>query len=208
LRDRLNIQNREKTERGKRIFVEWLTENPGDADARSKLSWALRLLGEEKEALAEAQRALEQDPDQPRALYLAAQLTQRNPSFESLERIRRATDARPQEPSFYGSLAAAYLGMDARDDKDQRRRRKRPELEAALRVAEDGLGLDPQEGICLYARAHALICLGRRAEAIDTLDYLCALAESPRGLRYPIFSMYLSMLEPIRAIKVWRQLRD
>jgi DNA-binding SARP family transcriptional activator len=68
--------------------------------------------------------------------------------------------------------------------------------------------MDPQQALCLYARAHALLSFGRMSEAIDTLDTLCALPEMARPLRYPLFLMYLRALKPIRAFEVWRQLRE
>jgi tetratricopeptide (TPR) repeat protein len=192
MRDRL--ATRARLELHRRVLVGALTKNPGDATARRVLSWKLWLLGRKKEALAEVTRALELDPDHPSSLYVAAHLSQRACSFESLEGVRKANDARPLDAGFYGLLSFAYQRQ-----RTVLKRQSRPANEIALRVAEDGLAIDPRDPTCLRARGFALFSLGRLAESVETFEAVAALPGSSAGDRCMLCWTYLLMLRPFRA---------
>lgn len=134
-----------------------LSEDSDDNLAHAFL--ALCLLDREKydEATAEAEQAIHLSPDAAIGFYaLATIMHKRNRLKEAHEAISSAIRIEPWNSMHFALLAA--IEMD------------RSNWEAALEAADQGLQFDPEDVQCTNLRAMALVKLGRRDEAGQSID--------------------------------------
>lgn len=116
------------------------------------------------DAEAEAAAAIRSQPDSDFAHYAYASVRERrNDLDDALLSIGEAIRLNPFEPMYFAAKAHCHLG--------------KKEWQTALDSAEHGLSIDPESVTCNNVRAMALVQLGRKAEAGQTLD--AALARQP-----------------------------
>jgi len=143
-----------------------LGNDPNEADAHALLGLCLAEREQYREATHEAQTAIHLLPDLPFAHYaLAAILHKRGLLDDSERSVAEALRLDPWNAEYYALLSAIRY--------DQRR------WQDALAAAEEGLTVLPEHVGCTNLRAMALIQLGRRAEAGQTID--SALAKDPEN---------------------------
>jgi tetratricopeptide (TPR) repeat protein len=141
-----------------------LASEPHDPYAHALLGLCLSHREQFKEATEEAQQAVHLAPDFAFAHYaLATILHNRDRDDEALPVITEALRLDSSEPSFFALLSAIHLNE----------RHWQPALEAA----EQGLRLDSEHTACTNLRAIAMVKLGRKTEAGQTID--AALARHP-----------------------------
>src|SRR6185312_1511248 len=138
--------------------------DPHDPYAHALLGLCLSQREQFKEATEEAQQAVHLAPDFPFAHYaLANVLHDRNRDDEALPVINEALRLDSSEPPYFALLSAIHLNER--------------HWQAALEAAEQGLRLDSEHTGCTNLRAIAMVKLGRKAEAGQTID--AALARNP-----------------------------
>ena len=141
-----------------------LASDPHDPYAHALLGLCLSHREQFKEATEEAQQAVHLAPDFAFAHYaLASVLHDRNCGDQALPVITEALRLDSSEPSYFALLAAIQL--------DERH------WQSALEAAEQGLRLDSEHTGCTNLRAIAMVKLGRKAEAGQTID--AALSRNP-----------------------------
>jgi Tfp pilus assembly protein PilF len=150
------------------------------------------------DAEREAMLALAQTPDHPLAhAYLALSRSDQGKLKEALEAARAAVGIAP-DVAFFRYVYAVVLHRSERDteargeveeairlDPDDERHfallasihLARRDWQAALEAAERGLSLNPEDVTCANLRSMALVRLGRKAEAMQTVDF--ALGREP-----------------------------
>ncbi|MDX1947089.1 MAG: tetratricopeptide repeat protein [Pirellulaceae bacterium] len=127
---------------------------------------ALALAGLERlpEATEHAQRAIHLGPDDPFGHFaLARVLLDRNRYPEAQTAIEEAIRLDPHDADYFSLLSSLQL-LQSR-------------WREALAAAEQGLAIDPEHNACINLRAQALVKLGDRAAAAQTLGE--ALARRP-----------------------------
>ena len=134
-----------------------LAENPDNAYAHMLLAWSLSRQEKYREALSEIETAIGLDPAFSNHYYHQANilhaLGKRTAAAHS---IREAIRLNPSEPQFYCSQAAIELDLQHfREAKD---------------ASEKGLELDPDHVGCANVRAMAMIHLGQKKNAGQTLS--------------------------------------
>jgi Tfp pilus assembly protein PilF len=133
-----------------------LAEAPNDALAHALLAQCLCERQELMEATDEAQTAVGLNPELADAYHILARiLLERSRPQEALAAINEALRLQPHWASHYAALAAIYLA-----ERD---------WPAALDAAEQGLRQDAEHIGCNNLRAMALVKLGRRDEAGQTI---------------------------------------
>lgn len=141
-----------------------LASDPHEPYAHALLGLCLSHREQFKEATEEAQQAVHLAPDFAFAHYaLANVLHQRNRDDEALPVITEALRLDSSEPSFFALLAMIQLNER--------------HWQSALEAAEQGLRLDSEHTGCTNLRAIAMVKLGRKAEAGQTID--AALSRNP-----------------------------
>lgn len=141
-----------------------LAHNPLDSTLRTRLAGTLGRAGRAEEALAEAERAAEANPDWFEPWQLASQLARdRNEPDRLLALARRVVAGRPGDPAARRQLARL---LDEQGEHDA----ALAEIEAALRLA-------PLDAESHDLHALILTTIGRRDEALA--------ACRPAGLREP-----------------------
>jgi tetratricopeptide (TPR) repeat protein len=141
-----------------------LGEDPDNLQAGIILALCLTDLEKYDEAEAEAGRAIGLAPDFPVTHYVMARVLQgRNRIKEAIDSVREAISLDPHDPDFHGFLSALLFEQSRWRD--------------ALASAEKGLENDAEHVVCSNLRAMALVKLGRREEAGQTMD--ATLARSP-----------------------------
>ncbi len=169
-----------------------LAIDPRDAFAHALLGLCLSKREQFKEATDEAQQAIHLAPDFPFSHYaLASILHDRNRDDEALPVINEALRLDASEPDYFALLAAIQLSE-----------RRWP---AALQAAEQGLRLDSEHVGCTNLRAIALVKLGRKAEAGQTID--AALARDPDNTITHANQgwTYLEKGDPAKALEHFRE---
>jgi tetratricopeptide (TPR) repeat protein len=134
-----------------------LAAEPNDASALALL--ALTRANQEKHdaALPPADEAVGLAPDSAYLHYVRAFVLHRlDRDEEAFAGIQEALRLDPHDPNIFALLAGIQLG-----------RRNWP---AALEAAESALGIDPEHIQAANLRSMALVRLGRRAEAMQTVD--------------------------------------
>jgi len=136
-------------------IVARLAEEPDDAEGLLLLAICQNALNR-PEAYDTARRALELAPDDDRAHFVLSLTELRRHNYAEAEAaIRRAISLNSWSAGYFGQLSAIHLVQYQWTD--------------ALKAADEGLALDPDEDVCLNNRAMALTRLGRHDEAADTL---------------------------------------
>lgn len=146
-------------------FRELLAQSPQHATAHAMLALTLaRGEGQLAEAGDEAARAVGDGPDLPLAHYAMAVVAyERNRDAEAREAIERAISLDQTNAGFHALLAHLFL--------------RKSLWRMALNAADRGLSYEPQHSGCLNARSTALVQLGERDAAAETIEH--ALAEDP-----------------------------
>jgi len=143
-----------------------LAENPDSARGHAYLALSRLDLQKPIEALAAAQRAVALSPDDPFSHHiLAVVLNRLDREKEARVAIEEAIRLDPHNESHFAVLASVHLAL--RD------------WTAALAAAEQGLAINPEDVQCANLRSMALVRLGRKEEAMQTVDY--ALERAPES---------------------------
>jgi Tfp pilus assembly protein PilF len=117
-----------------------------------------------REATEHAQRAIHLSPDVSIGYHaLAIVMLERNRLREARQLIEEAIKLKPYEADYFAILASIHLQESRWKD--------------ALAAANQGLQIDPEHGTCTNLRAQALVKLGDRAAAAQTMGE--ALARRP-----------------------------
>jgi Flp pilus assembly protein TadD len=133
-----------------------LGDDPDDPEGYVLLALC-RYATNRPDALEAARRAVELAPDEDRAHYALSLVEARRGNLDEAEAaIRCAIGLNSWSAGYFGQLAAVEIA--------------RYKWEEALRAADEGLTLDPDDDICLNNRAAALTKLGRHDEAARTLE--------------------------------------
>lgn len=143
-----------------------LAEDPDSARGHAYL--ALSRIDQQKntEALEAARRAVGLSPDDPFSHHiLAVVLNRLEREKEARAAIEEAIRLDPDNEAHFAVLASVHLAM--RD------------WNAALEAADQGLALNPEDVQCANLRSMALVRLGRKEEAMQTVDY--ALERAPES---------------------------
>jgi len=143
-----------------------LAEDPESARGHAYL--ALSRVDQQKntEALAAAERAVALSPDDPFSHHIHAIVLHRlDREKAALGAINEAIRLDPENETHFAVLASVHLGL--RD------------WAAALEAAEQGLSINPEDVQCANLRSMALVRLGRKEEAMRTVDF--ALERAPEN---------------------------
>ena len=116
-------------------------------------------LSEYSKAEALANELLSESPDNPYVFYLKAQIQiHQDQSFLALNYIDQAIALNPMEADFFGTKSGILLGEKS--------------YKEALKVANEGLKLDPRNSLCLNLRAKLLTKLKKKEDANETVEFL------------------------------------
>jgi tetratricopeptide (TPR) repeat protein len=143
-----------------------LAEDPESARGHAYL--ALSRIDQQKntEALAAAQRAIALSPDDAFSHHIHAVVLHRlEREKNALAAIEEAIRLDPENERHFAVLASIHLAL--RD------------WAAALAAAERGLAIHPEDVSCANLRSMALVRLGRKDEAMQTVDF--ALERAPEN---------------------------
>jgi tetratricopeptide (TPR) repeat protein len=143
-----------------------LAEDPESARGHAYL--ALSRVDQQKntEALAAAERAVALSPDDPFSHHIHAIVLHRlDREKAALVAINEAIRLDPENETHFAVLASVHLNL--RD------------WAAALDAAEQGLAINPEDVQCANLRSMALVRLGRKEEAMQTVDF--ALERAPEN---------------------------
>lgn len=169
-----------------------LAGDPHDPDALALL--ALSRVAQQKHAaaLAAAESAVGLAPDNPYLHYVhAATLHHLDREDAAHSAINAALRLNPEDPDYFALLAGVELA--------------RRHAAAALTAAEQALAIDPEHVHAANLRAMALVRLGRKAEATETVDF--ALQHAPNSALSHANQgwTYLHRNEPRRAQEFFRE---
>lgn len=141
-----------------------LTEDSEDCVAHALLALCLGERQQYDEATDEAQQAIHAAPDEAIGFYALASIMQdRNRLKEAREAISEAVRLEPWNTTHFTRLASIEFASSRWKD--------------CLEAAEQGLQFEPEDVECNNLRAMALVKLGRRDEAGQSID--AALANEP-----------------------------
>jgi tetratricopeptide (TPR) repeat protein len=148
------------------MLREVLAVSPNSGLAHGTLSFTLHQLGRNVEALREAEAAIGLAPNDPSNYYYQAL------ALLALERVRGAMTAiqeairlNPESARYHAVVSRIYA--------------KNKSWHKALEAAQKGLRFDPQDVQCTNLRGLALVNLGRKDEAKQTIA--AALARDPEN---------------------------
>ena len=134
-----------------------LVSDPEDAMTLRNLAYCVALQNQFKDALKIIQKSLGLDPEDSFSHFAHAYiLIHVNRMTAAHRAILEAIRLAPQHADYYGTLSNILFA--------------KREFSEALRVAEMGLSIDPNNEVCLARRAIALAHLGRSGEAIASAD--------------------------------------
>lgn len=134
-----------------------LAAEPNDASALALLALTRANQGKNQAALPPAEEAVGLAPDRPYLHYVRAFVLHRmDRDDDAFVAVHEALRLDPQDPNIFALLAAIELA-----------RRKWP---AALEAAEAALAIEPEHIEAANLRSMALVRLGRRAEAMQTVE--------------------------------------
>jgi tetratricopeptide (TPR) repeat protein len=144
------------------------------------------------EALTVAEKAISLAPDDPYLHYIRGITLHRlERNDEARATVRESLRLQPENEDVFTLLSAIELG--------------RNDWAAALTAADQALALNPEQVEAANFRAMALVRLGRKAEATDTVDFALhqepenALSHANQGWNY------LHRNEPRRAMEFFRE---
>jgi tetratricopeptide (TPR) repeat protein len=143
-----------------------LAEDPESAQAHAYLALSRVDLRKNTEALAAAQRAIALAPDNAFSHHIHALVLHRlDREKDGLAAIAEAIRLDPENENHFALQASIHLTL--RD------------WPAALASAERGLAIHPEDVECANLRSMALVRMGRKEEAMQTVDY--ALERAPEN---------------------------
>ncbi|ATC63773.1 hypothetical protein CMV30_07300 [Nibricoccus aquaticus] len=143
-----------------------LSEDPDSARGHAYLALSRVDQRKDAEALSAAERAVALAPDDPfMHRILAVVLHRLEREKAALAEIQEAIRLDPDDEGHFAVLASIQLGL--RD------------WTAALEAAEQGLAINPEDVQCANLRSMALVRLGRKEEAMRTVDF--ALERAPEN---------------------------
>ncbi len=135
-----------------------LGQHPEDGDAHAQMAHCLLQLERYDEAQQQAQQAIHLAPDESIGYgVLAEVLTTRNRLPEAEQAVELALQMDPHNPADLFGLKAIISA-------------KREKWREAIAAADAGLAVDPDNLVCLNARAQAQTMLGDRAGAARTVE--------------------------------------
>lgn len=141
-----------------------LVERPNDEQAHALLALCLMRQDKLPEAQAEVEQAILLSPDEPFPHYCRAIVMEHRQRFpQAQESIQEALRISPDNPDYWAQ--SALIQFRQRD------------WQAALDACLQGLKYDAEHAGCDNIRSAALTNLGRKAEAISTVD--ASLARDP-----------------------------
>lgn len=160
------LLQRERFQDAESLLREMLAADTTNAGAHALLAFALLYQNRPTDALLEAQAAVRFAPDDAFGHYVGAiVLLQMDNADEALSAIREAVRLAPEQARYHAIEGSIHL--------------RNRDWQKALDAAETGLSFDPRHVQCANLRAMALVKLGRRDEAGQTLD--AALARDPEN---------------------------
>lgn len=141
-----------------------LATDSNDAMAHAMLSLCLSETEDYRPAIEEAEQAIVLAPNMGQAYYAhSVAHSSANRTQEARQSILRAIELEPFSPANFAQLSQIEYGES--------------KWQASLEAAEQGLAIDPEDSTCTNLRAAALVKLGRKMEADDSLR--AALSQSP-----------------------------
>ena len=145
-----------RTDRAEEELRLYLADQPDSDWAHGYLALCVSYLDRHQEAHQEATAAVGLAPDNAFAHYVhSVVLAQGNCLPEAEAAIREAIGLNQSSAMFFAQLAKIHL--------------RRQRWQEALTAAEQGLQIDPADDDCANLQSIALIRLGRRTEATDSL---------------------------------------
>ncbi len=169
-----------------------LTDDPEHPIAHSLLALSLVHQDRPKEAIQEIRTAIGLAPDVSSCYYAAAVVLKVLEHYDkALEMIQEAIRLEPDDAVYYSEQGSIYLIKRHWND--------------ALVAAEKGLASNPEDVDCLNIRAMALVKLGRKHEAGESLE--TALSQEPDNARTHANQgwTYLHASKPEKAIASFRE---
>jgi Tfp pilus assembly protein PilF len=135
-----------------------LAENPDSFQAHAYLALSRVDQDKPRDALAAADRAVALAPDAAFSHYVRALVLHRaGREKDALGAINEAIRLEPENETHFALLAGIHLGLRNWAD--------------ARAAAEAGLALNPEDVQCANLRSMALVRLGLKAEAMETVDF-------------------------------------
>ena len=160
----LMLLQQNRYEMAEEEFRQVLAHDPEDAVAHALLGLCLLERKEYKTATEHVERAIHLAPDMAMAHSAHSRvLFERNYVDRALSAIREAIRLDPENADFYAQESGIYL--------------EKSKWQEALNAAEQGLAIDSEHVNCTNLRAMAMVKLGRREAAGQTID--AALARDP-----------------------------
>lgn len=164
-RGNILYQQRRYVEAEKEYF-KILAEAPNNPFALAMLAQCYLETNRKKEALGFAEKAVANAVESPTIHYVLARCQFYNRLIkEALTSIQSGQQLDPGNSDFF--LLKSQIAFYQED------------WELALKEAENGLAIDPEEVILINLRARALVKLNRKEEAANTMDY--ALHRAPQS---------------------------
>jgi tetratricopeptide (TPR) repeat protein len=149
-----------------REFLLALARDPEQAGIHALLALCQVEQKKSNEARESARKAISLSPDDAFNHYVHALVLHRSDrEKEALAAINEAIRLDPHDADHFALLASIHLARDSWTE--------------ALTAAEQGLALSPEHVGCANLRAMALVRLGRKAEAAQTVDF--ALERAPEN---------------------------
>ena len=135
-----------------------LAQRPDQPLAHAYLALSRSDLGKAEEAIVSARAAVGLAPDVGFFHYVQALVLHRaDREKEAAQEVAEAIRLNPDEESHFSLLASIELA--------------RRDWPAALTAAERGLALNPEDVACANLRSMALVRMGRKTEAMETVDF-------------------------------------
>lgn len=142
-----------------------LAGSPADSQAHAALSTVLLKLGDEKEARAEAGRAIGLDPDNAYAHYALAQALLPGDSLKAEEELREALRLEPLDPAYHSALADIYF--------------RRGDHAKAVEIVRKALEFAPESSALKSILGEALYLRDKLAEAEEAVNQ--SLSDNPES---------------------------
>lgn len=169
-----------------------LANNPEDSSAHAMLAVSLSAQKKFAEANVAARAAIHQAPYLPYSHYVLSRVYEAQDRHQEAElAVYEAIRLDPEEADYYAQLASIKCNQK--------------KWATALQAAEQGLQLDAENIECTNLRAIALVKLGRKQEAVTTIDG--ALARDPENDITHANQGWtlLQKGEPVRAMEHFRE---
>ena len=186
------LLHQSRHEMAERELRQALANNPEDPSAHAMLAVSLSAQKKFAEANAEARAAVHQAPHLPYSHYVLSRVYEAEDRHQEAElAIYEAIRLDPEEADYFAQLASIKCNQK--------------QWATALQAAEQGLQLDAENIESTNLRAIALVKLGRKQEAVTTIDG--ALARDPENDVTHANQGWtlLQKGEPVRAMEHFRE---